>query len=120
MLLNNLWRGVKMFFGTFMNNKTSQVTEQIDKNDLRVIEKRILDWLVSPERYEQITGERYYLGRHDILDRKRQAIGEDGELIQINNLPNNKIIDNQYRKLVDQKTNFLLGQKVVFDSENEK
>lgn len=120
MLLNNLWRGVKMFFGTFMNNKTSQVTEQIDKNDLRIIEKRILDWLVSPERYEQITGERYYLGRHDILDRKRQAIGEDGELIQINNLPNNKIIDNQYRKLVDQKTNFLLGQKVVFDSENEK
>ena len=67
-----------------------------------------------------ITGERYYLGEHDILYRKRTVIGENGELQEVDNLPNNRIVDNQYAKLVDQKVNYLLGQPLTFDTDNKK
>ena len=80
----------------------------------------IAKWKYSAKRREQMTGDRYYNGFHDILGRKRTAIGTDGNLIEVDNLPNNKIVDNQYRKVVDQKTNFLVGQPIAFEGENEK
>lgn len=55
-------------------------------------------------------GENYYKGKQDILRRKRTAIGEGGKLESVDNLPNNRIVDNQYQKMVDQKNNFLLRQ----------
>ena len=66
-----------------------------------------------------ITGERYHEGKHDILNRKRTVIGENGQLTVVDNLPNNRIVDNQYGKMVDQKKNYLLGQPIVFDTENK-
>ena len=50
-----------------------------------------------------LTGERYYKGKHDILYHKRTMIGKDGELEEVHNLPNEKIVDNQYKKMVMQK-----------------
>ena len=47
------------------------------------------------------------------------GIGEDGELTELKNLPNNRIVDNQYKKMVDQKNNYLLGQPITFQCENE-
>lgn len=35
-------------------------------------------WESSPERKEMLDGDRYYVGNHDILRRKRTAIGPDG------------------------------------------
>jgi SPP1 family phage portal protein len=66
-----------------------------------------------------VDGERYYTGKHDILNKRRTAIGEDGKLTVIENLPNNKIVDNQYKKMVDQKVNYLVGQPFVLRSEND-
>ena len=66
-----------------------------------------------------IDGDRYYTGDHDILKRQRTAIGPDGKLIVIENLPNNRIVDNQYAKHVDQKANYLLGQPISFSCEND-
>lgn len=66
-----------------------------------------------------IDGERYYDGHHDILKRQRTVIGSDGELQVVDNLPNNRIVDNQYGKMVDQKKNYLLGQPMIFKSEND-
>lgn len=84
------------------------------------LEHKINRWKYSPERRSQIDGERYYKGEHDILRRKRQAIGGNGgELVDIENLPCNKIKDNQYGKIADQKRNYLLGQPVAIDSDNE-
>ena len=68
----------------------------------------------------QLDGERYYRGDHDILLRQREVIGEGGQLQAVNNLPNNRIVDNQYQKMVDQKTNYLLSKPIVFESENEQ
>ena len=62
----------------------------------------------------------YYRGKHDILHKKRTAIGENGELITLDNLPNSRIVDNQFRKMVDQKANYLVGQPFVIRSDNQE
>jgi SPP1 family phage portal protein len=48
------------------------------------------------------------------------VIGEGGKLEEVENLPNNRLIDNQYAKLVNQKTNYLLGQPFVIEGENKQ
>ena len=88
--------------------------------DKEFIEREISNFKASQKRREMLTGERYYRGRHDVLFKKRQAIGEDGELMEVKNLPNNRIVDNQYKKMVIQKVNYLVGQPVTFQSENKQ
>jgi len=74
----------------------------------------------SSKKYlDMIAGDNYYSGKHDILNKVRTAIGDDGKLVEIQNLPNNKIVDNQYRKMVNQKVNYLVGQPFVIKSENQ-
>ena len=87
--------------------------------ELEFYARELTDWETSPERREMIDGDRYYTGDHDILKRQRTAIGPDGKLIVIENLPNNRIVDNQYAKHVDQKANYLLGQPISFSCEND-
>lgn len=67
-----------------------------------------------------ITGEQYYIGNHDILNRKRTIIGKDGQTQFIDNLPNNKIVDNQYSRVVDQKNSYLLSKPLTFYSDNKE
>lgn len=88
-------------------------------SELEFFALSIAEWKKSPLRRDQILGEQYYRGEHEILERKRTAIGNDGELKEVKNLPNNRIIDNQYAKMVDQKTNYLLGKKFSVDTENK-
>ena len=82
-------------------------------------ELEIGKWRQSPQRIMQIKGQLYYENIHDILTRKRTMIGDDGKLQVVENLPNNRIIDNQYAKLVNQKTNYIVGQPFVLEGENE-
>lgn len=86
--------------------------------DKQFIEKEISRFKVSKRLREMKTGERYFAGYHDILRKKRTAIGNNGDLVEIENLPNNRIVDNQYKKMVVQKTNYLVGQPITFQSEN--
>lgn len=85
-----------------------------------VLEKEIKKWLDSPKRKLMQLGEAYYIGEHEILERKREVIGDDGKLVEVENLPNNKIVDNQYAKLVDQKVNYLLAKPLTFETQDEK
>lgn len=87
--------------------------------DEEFIELEISRFKVSQRRKEMIDGEKYYEGKHDILKRQRTIIGENGKLEVVENLPNNRIVDNQYGKIVDQKKNYLLGQPVVFNTDHE-
>ena len=89
-------------------------------NDKEFFEREIRTWKYSPERLLQIKGFRYFEGGHDILYRKRTVIGEGGELQEVENLPNNRVVDNQYGKLVLQKANYILGQPFVIEGDNEK
>lgn len=88
-------------------------------DDIQFIEEEIRRWKLSKERIEQINGERYYAGDHDILHYKRMAIGPSGELEEIKNLPNRHDIDNQYAVAIDKKTNYFLGKPVAIESDNK-
>jgi SPP1 family phage portal protein len=88
--------------------------------DEQYIVNEINHFKVSQRRKEMIDGEKYYSGKHDILSRVRTVIGENGELEEVRNLPNNRIVDNQYKKMVDQKNNYLLGQPISIQCENEQ
>lgn len=79
----------------------------------------IKEWKASPRRGMQIKGSDYYEGRHEILNRQRTAIGRDGNLVPVKNLPNNKLIDNQYAKAVDQKVNYFVGKPFTVSCEDQ-
>lgn len=91
----------------------------MERNHIKRIEFELARWKKSSKRKIMLDGERYYRGEHDILKRKRTVIGKDGKLEEVQNLPNNKIVDNQYAKMVDQKVNYLMGKPLTFDTEDE-
>lgn len=108
-------------FVDFLTTRISNLISQGAKsrmNDREFLEREIERWKCSPQRIMQIKGHLYYDNEHDILMRKRMVIGEGGRLQAVNNLPNNRIIDNQYAKMVNQKANYLLGQPFVIEGEN--
>lgn len=88
-------------------------------SNLRVLEKQISKFKSSDKLRWMRIGEDYYKGEQDILKRKRKIIGKDGRLEVAQNLPNNKILDNQYAKLVDQKVNYQLGKPITIETENK-
>lgn len=87
-------------------------------NNKELLEYEIIRWKNSSKRLIQIKGQLYYQNEHDIINRKRTMIGEDGKLQVVENLPNNRIIDNQYMKMVNQKANYLFGKPFVIEGDN--
>ncbi len=114
-MFQDMIKKLAMKFGNFI---TQGVYPRMD--GIEVLEKEISRWKTSPQRILQIKGFLYYDGEHDILQRKRTMIGEDGKLQEVDNLPNNRLIDNQYAKMVDQKANYLLGQPFVVECDNAR
>lgn len=88
--------------------------------DAQFIVQEIHRFWRSKRYRDMVDGDLYYRGKHDILHKKRTAIGENGELITLDNLPNSRIVDNQFRKMVDQKANYLVGQPFVIRSDNQE
>ncbi|WP_431030109.1 phage portal protein [Lysinibacillus sp. LZ02] len=88
-------------------------------SDTKIIENEINKFKKSEKRKWMLTGEAYYEGEQDILKRERKVIGKGGRLEKADNLPNNKVLDNQYAKLVDQKVNYQLGKPITIETENE-
>ena len=106
------------------NQETARINNIII-NNVKITEKEFLEseiqkFLSSKARKDMIIAEDYYKGNHDILKRKRTVIGQNGELEEVHNLPNNKLIDNQYGRLVDQKNNYLLGKPFSLNTEDDK
>jgi SPP1 family phage portal protein len=96
--------------------KRGAATRMTDK---QFMEKEIAKFKNSDKRKAMIQGENYYSGDHDILSRKRTVIGADGSTVEVKNLPNNKVVDNQYAKLVDQKVNYLFGKPFTIETDND-
>lgn len=101
-----------------LNNFVTKKEDGIDEKTF--LEMEIANWKVSKERKEAINGFLYYAGYHDILYKKRLAIGKGGELEEVKNLPNRKDIDNQYAIAVDKKANYFLGKPISFEGDNEQ
>lgn len=89
-------------------------------SDLEIIEEEIKTFMASEKRKSMQQGISYMAGEHEITNRMRMAIGEGGKLIQVQNAPNNRIVDNQYRRLVVQKTQYFVGNPIVIQSENKE
>ena len=87
--------------------------------DKRFLELEITAWLASKERQRQIAGEAYYDGDQAAAHRKRIALDDDGKPVVLEHLPNNCLVNNQYSKMVDQKTNYSFGRSFSFDTENK-
>lgn len=83
------------------------------------IKHEIMRTKSSKEWKWMIAGDDYYIGKHDILKKKRTAIGEDGELTEVKNLPNSKAIDNVYKRMVKQKNNYLLGKPFTVTTDDD-
>ena len=107
-------------FNRFKEPDLPKPTKQSDNQDIRYLELVLRKWLESDARSEQLLAEKYYMGDHDILQRKRKVIGSDGQPIPVENIPNNKLVDNQYRKLVDQKTNYVLGKPLIISTSKDE
>ena len=87
--------------------------------NLSEVESLIMWHFASQKHTEMKDGNNYYRGKHDILSRQRTAIGEDGKLTVVHNLPNNRIVDNQYKKLVKQKVNYIISKTPSIKSEKQ-
>lgn len=107
-------------FNSFKQPDLPKPNSESTNPDIRYLELVLGNWLKSPQRKEQLLAEKYYDGDHDILNRQKKVIGADGKLIPITNVPNNKLVDNQYCKLVDQKTNYVLGKPLTIATENDE
>lgn len=114
-MFNSLINTLAMKLSNLVLNRTNSRSAISNK---KFLEEEIRRWENSPQRNMQIKGFLYYNNEHDILKRKRTMIGEDGKLEAVDNLPNNRIIDNQYAKMVNQKANYLFGQPISFDGAN--
>lgn len=108
----------------FLNNAMDRINRLIIQGgrtgmtELQFFAAEIKEWKDSPRRKDQLRGDLYYEGQHDILKRQRTIIGEDGKLQVVNNLPNNRLIDNQYALMVDQKTNYLVGKPFTLNCQD--
>lgn len=103
----------------FILNQLVKINAVNKMTDEDVILQEIKNFKTSKIRKQMIDGERYFIGQHDVLSRQRTVIGVDGELEIVNNLPNNRIVDNQYRKMVIQKCNYLLGQPFTIQTDSD-
>lgn len=114
--------GVFDFFAMAARKLNNYVTKNVDSviDDKAFLEREIANWKVSQARTEALQGFLYYEGYHDILYKKRMAIGRGGELTEVTNLPNRKDIDNQYAIAVDKKANYFLGKPIAFEGDNKQ
>lgn len=106
--LNTLWNNI------IRRGSNSGLTE------IEFLEREIQAWLTSEKRNMMLAGKRYYDGEHDILSKQRQAVDANGNTRTVTGLPNNRIIDNRYAELVDQKASYLLSKPLEVRTEDEK
>lgn len=104
-------------FGSAKNTPESNLPNGLFSDEDFIL-REIRNFKLSRRRRDMLCGEAYYLGEHDILSRQRTVIGEKGGLVAVDNLPNNRVVDNQYKKMVDQKNNYLLGLPITFRSDD--
>lgn len=92
---------------------------KLKKEELvKYIDAKIAEFQLKKEEMQESI--RYYNYEQDILLKKRWTIGKEGKMQSIENLPNARIIDNQYKKAVDQKVNYLFSQLPSIKCEDEK
>lgn len=85
----------------------------------RILENEIKLWKMDEKRDWIVKGSDYYVGKHDIAEHKRFAIGKDGKRTTVSNLHNATHVDNQYSIALDKKVNYSFGQPFTLKSDNK-
>ncbi len=108
------------------NMETRRINDLINEgaaakiSDKRFLEKELKKFIGSEKRREMISGDLYYDYEQAINGKRRLVISDGGELKEDPNLPNNKYLDNQYQKMVDQKVNYMLSKGITFNTDNDE
>lgn len=76
------------------------------------LQAEINAFMASDKRKWMLNGRNYYEGKHDILNKKRTVYDENGKEYIMHNAPNNRIVNNRFDDLVDQKVNYLMARDI--------
>lgn len=90
---------------------------QSEQDILFVIKSEVGIFLNSPAYAEIIKAHDYYQNHQDI-ERKKRVIRDKGVTYPMPFAENNKILDNQYRRAVNQKANYIVGKPPTFTSDD--
>lgn len=91
------------------------------KQEPEIIYDFISDWEASEQREKMQEGVDYYHCDNDIKDRERKYYDKDGNLVEDETAPNNRLPHAWHKILVDQKAGYLAGKKVAFsDRKSER
>lgn len=108
----------------YHHTETARINERIRINapmDLPdVIMHYMSQWRASRKREMMKVGERYYNVKNDILERRRTAIGENGQRVPVHNVADNRIAHAFARVLTDQKVQYLFGKPFVIKIDETK
>lgn len=94
-------------FQWVVNNLRSWFSKPMD-DDVSTLRMLVRDWEMSEMLSLQKTGMEYYLGIQDILNPKYSLVLEDTN--RLNRDLKKRIVDNQYKRVVDQKNNYSFGK----------
>ena len=110
---------IKNIFKKKGNNEMNKTRIKIEM-PRQEIEVLISDFISGKTLRDMNIAYNYYLGNQDILNRKIYGFDRNGDKIEIPFAPNNKVVDNLYRRFLDQKVNYLLSKEPTFVSENDE
>lgn len=79
---------------------------------------KIKNQMLAENAYTSIA-EDYYNGRQDILDNKIYFYNDEGVQIENKYASNVKFVNPHFRKLVEQSTNFMFGEPLQFNTDDE-
>lgn len=92
----------------------SEILRNLDENSPMTNKEIAIEQMntfKATDKYKwMLEGQAYYRNQTKILEHKRMVIGEGGALQEATNLANNKLVHGFIRKLVDQKTGYLLSK----------
>ena len=96
---------------------TEEIAKRLEQQrpDIKTIQKLIKEH----DTQEMREGVRYYNNQNKIKQRKRYAV-IDGVKVVDNEKPNNRIAHGWHKLLVDQKTAYLVGNPINFDTDDEE
>ncbi|MEK3950959.1 phage portal protein [Paenibacillus sp. FSL H7-0703] len=103
---------------------TEEVIYNLEKNapmtNREIAQQEVNDFKLTQRYQWMLTGEAYYRNQTEILKHKRYIIGEGGAQVEAKNLANNKLVHGFVRKLVDQKTGYLLSKPISIQTDGPK
>lgn len=102
------------FIKRFFRRKTM---ENITLKELEVI---IENYRMSDTYKMMEMGDKYYKGNHDVLEREIKGIDDYGNKVILRNMPNNKIIDNLFKSVLEKKVNYLLTKAPSISTEKKE